>query len=276
MINIFRYSDFRQILKLLVAQKKKASADFNFTILAATIGVQKTYLSKVMNGSGQLSTDQIYTLAESFSLTKDEHDYLILLIECERTGLNKRRQFLERRIAAIQAEHRNTKKNLQAQFSEETIADARAEYYLDPFMTIAHLFLTLPSYGGDSKKVAQKLKFSDFYAKKIFSTLKRIGIIERLNKPDCYRVVEDHLHLSSESLLSTPYHALFRMASLQQLMKIAPEERFAFSVTFSADNDTKKIIHDAFLKFLREIEPAVKAAPIESVYQLNFDLFPWS
>lgn len=276
MINIFRYSDFRQILKQLVAQKKKTSGDFNFSMLATALGVQKTYLSKVMSGSGQLSADQIYTLAENFSLTKEEHDYLILLIECERTGLAKRRQFLERRVSAIQAEHRNTKKNLKAKFSEEKIADARAEYYLDPFMTIAHLFLTLPSYAGDSKKVAQRLKFSDFYAKKIFSALERIGIIEKLNTPDCYRVVEDHLHLSSESLLSTPYHALFRMASLQQLMKIAPEERFAFSVTFSADDGTKKMVHEAFLNFLREIEPAVKAAPIESVYQLNFDLFPWS
>jgi uncharacterized protein (TIGR02147 family) len=276
MLNIFRYSNFREILKQLVAQKKQTSGDFNFSMLATVLGVQKTYLSKVMGGFGQLSTDQVYALAENFSLTKDEHDYLILLIECERTGLAKRKQFLERRIAAIQAEHRNTKKNLKAKFSEDSIADARAEYYLDPFMTIAHLFLTLPSYGGDSKKVAQRLKFSDFYSKKIFSALERIGIIEKLNTPGFYRVVEDHLHLSSESLLSTPYHALFRMASLQQLMKISPEERFAFSVTFSADNETKKIIHEAFLKFLREIEPAVKAAPIESVYQLNFDLFPWS
>lgn len=276
MVNIFRYSDFRQILKQLVNQHKESGHDFNFSKLSIILGVQKTYLSKVMSGTGQLSTDQMYTLAEYFNLTKEEHDYLILLIERERTGLAKRKQALDKRISAIQSEHRNTKKSLKAKFSEEKISDARAEYYLDPFMTIAHLFLTLPSYGGDAKKVAQRLRLSDSYAKNIFSTLERIGIIEKLNAPNGYRVVEDHLHLSSESLLSNPYHALFRMASLQQLMKLDPGERFSFSVTFSADNETKKVIHEAFLRFLREIEPAIKLAPAESVYQINFDLFPWS
>lgn len=276
MINIYRYSDFRQILKQLVNHRKELYHDFNYSKLATILGVQKTYLSKVMSGAGQLSTDQIYTLAEYFNLTKEEHDYLILLVERERTGLAKRKQSLEKRISAIQSEHRNTKKSLKAKFSEEKITDIRAEYYLDPFMTIAHLFLTLPSYGGDSKKISQRLRFSDSYAKKIFSTLERVGIIEKLNTPNCYRVVDDHLHLSSDSLLSTPYHALFRMASLQQLMKMDSGEKFSFSVTFSADDETKKIIHDGFLRFLREIEPAIKRAPVESVYQLNFDLFPWS
>jgi len=276
MKSLFLYPDFRGVIAELVTRQKRISKGFNFSKLAEVLGIQKTYMSKIMNGHGQLNTDQVYTLSDFFNLTKEEHDYIILLIEHERTGLAKRKRFLEKKIASIQAEHRSTKKALQAKFSEGREANLNAEYYLDPFMTVAHIFLTLPRYAGDTKKVAQKLNFSEAYSKKIFSTLEQIGLIEKLNKPDCYRVVEDHLHLASDSWLTTPYHALFRMTSVQHLMKLSPEERFAFSVTFSADPNTRKFVHEAFLKFLREIEPAVKAAPSEDVYQLNFDLFSWS
>ncbi|MGZ3768652.1 MAG: TIGR02147 family protein [Bdellovibrio sp.] len=276
MTTFFRYNDFRDVVRDLVENKKETVPQFNFSVLAQILGVQKTFLSKVMKGNAQFSSDQIYTLAEFFSLTKEEHDYLILLIEYERTGLEKRKQFLEKRISAIQAEHRNTKKNLKAKFQGEKPNDPFSEYYLDPFMTVAHIFLTLPAYGGDSKKVAQQMNLSSSYAKKIFSTLENLGIIQKLATPNCYRVVEEHLQLSSNSSLITPYHALFRIASTHFLMKIPPEERFAFSVTFSADAKTKTFVHEAFLKFLREIEPVVKAAPSKDVFQLNFDLFPWS
>jgi uncharacterized protein (TIGR02147 family) len=276
MQNFFRHSDFREILNELVRAQKEKTPDFNFSKLSRVIGVQKTFLSKVMSGGSQLSADQVYLLADFFELTKEEHDYFMLLIECERTGLAKRRQALEKKIGALQAAHRNTKQSLKAKSSDESISDSRAEYYLDPFMTIAHLFLTLPAYAGDAKKVAQKLRLTDAHASKIFLGLERMGLIQRLSKDGFYRVIEDHIHLTSDSLLITPYHALFRMASLQELMRAAPDERFAFSVTFSADEKTKKLVHEAFLKFLREIEPAVKAAPSEEVYQLNFDLFSWS
>ena len=276
MNHFFRYFDFREIVKELVAERKSVEPHFNFSRLAQILGVQKTYLSKVMAGNASLSSDQIYTLAEYFALTKEEHEYLTLLTEYERTGLAKRKQILEKKISAIQSAHRNTKKNLQAKFQGENSNDPMADYYLDPFMTVAHLCLTLPQYAGDSRKVAQRLKFSEAYAKKIFGKLEELKINQPLTTPHHYRVVEDHLQLSSDSPLCTPYQALFRLASAHHLMKIPTDERFAFSVTFSADEKTKKIVHEAFLKFLREIEPQVKAAPIDEVYQLNFDLFPWS
>lgn len=274
MVNVFRFLDYRDILKNLVASRKKEDKKFSFSSLAEILGVQKTYLSKVMNNNGSLNSDQIYSLVEFFSLSKGEHDYILLLLECERTGLAKRRQKLEKRIAAIQAEQRNTKKILKAKFSAGESQDPFAEYYLDPFMTVVHICLTLPEYNGSAERIAQKFNFSDSYSKKIFSSLERLGIIEK-TKSNHYKVLDDHLQLSSDSPLCTPYHILFRALSANYLVKVPSDERFAFSVTFSADDKAKKQIHEAFLKFLREIEPVIKSAPAKEVLQINFDLFPW-
>ena len=58
-------------------------------------------------------------------------------------------------------------------------------------------------------------------------------------------------------------------------MKTPRDQRCAYSVTFSAEERIRARIHEAFLKFLREVEPLVRESPAQEVYQMNFDLFPW-
>jgi uncharacterized protein (TIGR02147 family) len=275
MPNIFRHLDYREILKILVNDRKKSDPHFNFSVLAKALGVQKTFLSMVMNSKSHLSTDQLFSLTEFFGLAKQQHDYLILLLEYEKTGLAKRKKILRNRIAAIQLEHRSPKKVMQSEFIESTSNDAFAAYYLDPFMTIVHQYLALPEFGGDPKKVAQSLGITDRSIKKIVQTLISLQLIVPATTPGAYRVSKENLWLSPDSPLNSAYYGLFRQISAYQLAKTPRDQRSVFSITFSADDKSRGLIHDAFLKFLREMESIVKVADSKEVYQINFDLFPW-
>jgi uncharacterized protein (TIGR02147 family) len=275
MVNFFRHMDFREILKDLVRERKKTEPSFNFAVLAKTLGVQRTYISKVMNAGASLSTDQLFLLTDLFSLSKDQHDYMVLLIEHEKTGLSRRKKILQQRIAAIQLEHRSPKNVMKAEFMESGEGGSIADYYLDPFVSIMHMYLMLPQFGGSPDNISRELGLTSRYSKKIISILERLGIVTPEKSGNSYRVVKDYLQLSPDSPLNSSYYALFRLASAQQLMKIARDQRCVYSMTFAADEETKGIIHEAFLRFLREIETPIRKAPAQGVYQINFDLFPW-
>jgi uncharacterized protein (TIGR02147 family) len=266
--------DYREIIRTLVDEHRRTDQKFNFSVLAKALGVQKTFLSMVMNSNSQLSTDQLFSLSEYFRLSKQEHDYLILLLEYEKTGLAKRKKFIRNRIAAIQLEQRSPRKALGHEFVE-TGDNPTADYYLDPFMTIVHQCLALAEFGGDPNKVAQGLGIPDRSIKKIVRTLESLKLIAPARPPGTYSVTKEHVWLAPESPLNSAYYSLFRQVSAYQLAKTPRDQRSVFSVTFTADDKARGLIHEAFLKFLREMESIVKAAESKEVYQINFDLFPW-
>ena len=56
-MNLYRHLDYRIILRKLIEERRKQDAKFKQEILAEASGIQKTYLSKVLNGSADLNSD---------------------------------------------------------------------------------------------------------------------------------------------------------------------------------------------------------------------------
>ncbi len=52
-------------------------------------------------------------------------------------------------------------------------------------------------------------------------------------------------------------------------------DKYNFTVSFTANEEAKEKIRLEFLKMLNFIEKAVTQAPSEKLYQMNFDLFKW-
>lgn len=275
MDRLYRHTSFKDILQELVSFQKKKDPEFNFSVLAKILGVQKTYLSKVMNSGGLLSSDHLFLLAEFYSLSRNEQEYLALIAEYERTGLARRKNILRDRIASIQLEQRKTKNSLKAEQIEDSGDNARTSYYLDPFAAVVHICLGMPSLVGDPKKVARYLGLTDDRVLDLTQTLEKNGFVEPIKDGKSFRVLKNNIHLAPNSPLIPAGDALIRLVSAFHLLKTTNDRRFAFSTTFSANEETKAKIHDAFLKFLREIEPMVQQASSEEAYQMNFDLFPW-
>lgn len=275
MVNIYRFLDYRELLREFVEHRKKTEGKFGFAVLAEKLGVQKTYISKVLAGNAHLSQDQIFLLAESFSLNEEQREYFSLLVESERTGVVKRKKIIRSKIAQIQFEKRNPAQALLASELESTGVDDFSKYYLDPYTAIVHLCFDLPRFQHRSNEVRNYLNLSESHMAEICNSLVALGLIKKLNENQ-FQVLKDHFHLPRESPLAKSGDALVRMLSANQIFKVPPEKRFAFSVTFSGDDSTRAFIHEEFLKFLREVEKMVQSAPSTEVLQMNFDLFPWT
>lgn len=273
-MNIYYFVDYRLVLKTLIEEQKNKNNKLNYSKLANDLGIQKTYISKVINGSAHLSTDQVYLIADYFSLSEEELDYFLLLLEYERSGVAIRKKKLLKKINYVQSQHRSIKKHLKTN-SIDPLISPLGEFYLDPYVKVVHIFLSISFYQKNYLKIAEQLQISQTQLTKIVNTLEKSNIIQWVPASKSYKILSQDLLLPKESPLCVAHQNLFRTISAQQILRLPIRDSLGMQITFSADDRTKNKIHERFLEFLKEMEILVKNATSEKVYQFNFDLFPW-
>jgi hypothetical protein len=104
--------------------------------------------------------------------------------------------------------------------------------------------------------------------------LERLGIIER--SAGKIEILRPAMHLPKESPFYDGWRAQLRLLALQRTQAIAKESHYSFSVVFSAGEKADQDLKAKFFEFLKSLEPDITAAPCERVYQMNFDLLPWT
>lgn len=246
-----------------------------FERMAKACGVQKTYLSRVLNTDGaHLSQDQLFQACLYLGLTKDERRFAGLLLEHERATVNKRRDDLAAEIDAIRK-----KRSRSESYLRETPTAAGAvgspAYFLDPEAILVHVFMTTETFAGDVQEIQRRLNLSDVRLSAILAQLQQNGLIG-LDDAGCYRVLVDRLHLPSDAEIYPAYRVMQRLKTVERLRQLDSDHAYSFSAVFTADEATRQVIKDKLLRLLGEIEPAASSAPARDVFQLNLDLFDWS
>ena len=274
-MSVFRYNDYRDAIAAKIENSKKTSEKLNYTELADAMRVQKTYVTRVFKKDAHFSSDQLFLASDYLKLSEDESQYLMLLLEYGRSALSVRKKIMQKQINDIQILHRDTRKHLKAEMVNPLGLNDYNRYYLDPLVPLAHTFLSVPAFAKNTKLVSTKLGVSEKRMKSIVKTLEDLKIIELDSGSGAYRIIRDHMQLVADSPLNLPYQIFQRTNAIQKIQSQNLEDRFTFSVAFSADEKTKNEIHEAFLKFLRKAESSVKSSTPSEVYQMNFDLFGW-
>ena len=276
-MNIHQLSDYREIVRQLLKRQKKLGHKTTLHDVAKAVNVQRPYLSKVLNGNADLNSEQMFYLCKFFSLSDEQADYMNLLLERDRATRLERKKSLESKIKLIRNRNLDIQQNLDAK-PIELDEQRLSAYYLDPTVQIVHLFLTISRYKKEPALIAEALSISQERLNDIFQTLADLKLIEV--RGDQFHVLIENVHLAKDSVLCHPHQALSRIKATQRLMELGKLElensSYSFSLCFSADAHTRRLIQERFLKFLRETERLVKGANAEEVLQINFDLFPWS
>jgi len=269
---IFQVTRYRKAVEGLIARAREQMPDFTQSALARAIAVQDAYLSNVLHGRAELNADQLFSLADFFKLGPVETDYLITLLEWERSTQPLRKSGLKARLDSIRAAQLSTAKYLKAKPIDDD--GALTAYYLDPFAVVVHVFLRLKKYATAPEKLAVRLGISPARLRQTLETLLAIGYIEKIAGAG-YRVNVRNRHLPEDSPLCLPHQTLVRLESTRRLQSIPLKQRYNFCVTFSTNPEVKERIRAEFLLFTQRCEKWVRESADERVYQMNFDLFAW-
>lgn len=277
-MGLYQQTDYRKALRDILDERKRADASLSFASYADAIGVQKTFVSKVLGGNAHLSDDQLYLTFNYLNLSKDESSYFRLLYDYARSGLHNRKKEILSEIRKIQEEKRQLKLHTQSEVQMPATNEDLSEYYLDPLNLIVHAFLSIPKFSLNPALVADSLEIPIEMLNLILERLKRLKIIEYTKLGGKTTVLRYALHLDVNSVYCKPHQQLFRLKSAEQIAKLSPDQRFVYSLTFSADHEIKGQIQEMYLEYMKKVEKMLdsKVSSEDVVYQINFDLFPWA
>lgn len=271
-MSAYKHLQYRPALEEAVENRRKLPGKFTLRKLADASGLQASFLTNVMKGRFDFSADQLFAVSTELGFTPSERDYLLLLLEFERSAYKPRRDELKKQIENIRKENQQSEKHLSVKVVELS-PDAQAQYYLDPFAQLALVHLNLPAYSKHPEKLAGVLGISKTHLGEILEILVRIGYVQR--EGSHYKVVAWATHLPKRNPLCGPHLLLMRLKSVDQLQRLSGDQAYSHSVTISGTEETKELLSDAYLGFLKKAEGIVKAAKSEKAFQMNFDLFPW-
>lgn len=275
-MDVYRFTQYRRALLAAFEEKRQFEPGLRFSKISLKTGIQATYLTNVFKGRAHFSADQLYLFAHYLGMETESIDYLLLLLEWERSTVQERKRSLKAQIESAQKARLRAKDHLDV--IDNSPSDlSSAQYYLDPFHKIVHLFLTVPAYAKEPTKILPVLGLTAGRLEETLKLLEKIGYIHRKSNGG-YTVLKDGLHLPEDSPLHIPHQTFLRLQSLDRVRKSSPTESTFASATFSANEDTQIKIHAAFLEFFRKCQllvEEVKPHEARGVYQINFDLFRW-
>jgi hypothetical protein len=257
------------------ARQQQFGSRFTFERMALACGIQKTYLSKVLNTSAHLNPDQLYSACEYLQLNTLETEFLLLLRESELTTNSKRATLLNAKVDKIRND--NLKSESVIKVTKDGSVDRHKwEYYTNIDLQLVHMFMTIPSFAKDPNQICQKIGINSVLLQAILLSLQSWQIIRFDN--GTYHVSDPKLHLPEDSPVFLAFGILNRIKTIEKIRqtKIDESDDYFFSVIFSASKELQRKFKKMLLDVLKDLQSEVIASKSEEIYQLNIDFFKWS
>lgn len=271
-MKIYEFSNYKSFLKEYIEVRKSIGSPLTYQEIASKLRIQKSYLSKVLNGDANLNRDQAFLLAEYINLKPDELIFLNLLIDYERSGLEENRAYLSKQIKNIQNEKTQSVDYLEKQVSNLSSNEIQ-EYYLLAETQLIHLSLSISKYQRDPRSLINDLRINEQTLNSSIDLLERLNFIEIKNK--IIKLKKSNLHLSPNSPFFYQWQTQFKQKSIEWNKSLNPEDKYNFIASFTGEAKDKENIRIEFMKFLKKVEKIVSKSKSNELYQLNFDLFKW-
>ncbi len=100
-MSIFKHLTYRKAIEEMVEIRKKLPGKYTLRKLAENAGLQASFLTNVLKGRFDFNADQLFAVAHELGLAPVEREYLMLLLEHERSIHKPRRTELKNKIDII-------------------------------------------------------------------------------------------------------------------------------------------------------------------------------
>jgi uncharacterized protein (TIGR02147 family) len=181
----FERETYRSFLKQILADKIGQNPSFSMHAFAAKVGVAQGFLSEVMSGKKNLSSETAAKIALRLDLPPQDSDYFTLLVQLERA---KDAEYREKIIAQIEAIKSNEKVFDLTVDAFKTIS----EWYHFPIIDLTEM----EEFEFTSKNVAKRLGISTVEVEAALERLLRLELLELTSKGE-YKKTKDHFLIES-------------------------------------------------------------------------------
>nr|AEI30277.1 hypothetical protein LDC_03681 [uncultured microorganism] len=276
MPNIFEYADYKNFLKDYYNEMKAGNYGFSYQAFAQKCGIKnKGNINDIVHGRRPASKANIIGLAQAIKLNTAETEYFEAL-----AGFNQAKDF---RIRDYYYEKLKSVKKVSISKEPLKLREDQYEFYSKPYHGVIRLLIQM--YGFEDKKgnykwLSQSVwpKISIIAARKSVELLKRLGFIKKTNK--CSYKVTNSTYTTPPEIQSHAlqhFHIKTGLLGVNAITELSRDMRNITSLTIGISRRTYEKFCGEIQAFRRKLlSEAEKDANADSVYQLNFQLFPMS
>ncbi|QDK46463.1 hypothetical protein DOM22_15470 [Bdellovibrio sp. ZAP7] len=256
--SIYSFKDYKKYLQKWIEVHPMKGRGI-LSAMAKSLRTQTSFLSQVISGELNFSSEQALDLAAYLKLSESETDYLLLMVAYARAGSASLRARLKKQVET--AKELGMKERVKSDITYVLSEQDQQIYYSAWYYSVIHIAATLPSL-RNAKAIAHKLGLSVSLVENVLEFLLAKDLV-RKDKDGHLTFGNSRLHLDWNSPLQVRNHSNYRMLTMNSVDKgIKLEDLHYSSVVSLANEDYQNIrdtishmIRDARLK-IRESEPA--------------------
>jgi uncharacterized protein (TIGR02147 family) len=180
--------------------------------LAAKMHCQTTYLSRVLHGAADLSLEQAEAANDFLHHSKDEAHYFLLLVQKDRAGTQKLRQYFQNQLDEVMVRRLSLKERISGD-PVLNYAD-QAEYYSSWQYAALHIAISIPALRS-REQLSRYFRIPMQRVVMVLEFLIRVGLAKE--EKGEYIPCETLLMLGSDSPNIIRHHANWRNRAIHSL-----------------------------------------------------------
>lgn len=265
--NVFEYLNYREYLGYCLEEKKLKNSSFSIRSAAMQIEINPGTLTRVLNGTRNISIELSKKFAEYLKMSKKEIEYFECMV------LFDQAQKIEEKNKHLLKLLSMRKKNV------DVLEFDQFEYFTKWYVVAVKEILSVYKFNGDFDELAKIVNppITCGQAKDSVELLERIGIVKFKN--GSYEVNKTHLKTPDtwKSLaVSNFQHAMIRLAG-EALDRYPKDCRDFSTASMSISEEGILKIKERIKLFYQDVVEIVNEDSKQSqVYELNIQLFPIS
>lgn len=235
------------------------------TRLAEFAGIHPTFVSQVLAGTKEFSMEQGFSVAEYLELTESERTYFLLLLQRDRAGTKKLKDYFNSQLN----EFRKSLLLVSSQLKEhrQLMDEDRAIFYSSWLYAAIRLYCSV----GNGPTLEDICSYFGLRRQKAIKILEFLVSTDLVNyEKGSYRLGSQHTHLPSDSPFIVRHHMNWRTKALQRHDNVSNEE-IAFTAPMSIAKEDFQKIREKILECIKDSIEIAKKSDAKELAFLNID-----
>lgn len=265
-MNLFEQDDYKKALRWIMDQRRKNQRGLSRK-LAEHLGVHATMVSQVMTGDKDFTEEQMILVCEFLGLTKLDSQYLLVLLQYERAGSHKLKDYFlelrqQLRHQALQVSNR-VAKDRQLTEVEKAIFYSSWQYAAIHLLTTLNRKLTFD-------EICKRLNLPPAKTREVLDFLTHIHMV--IEKDGIYSSGPVATHLEKASPFLIKHHCNWRLKAIQASETLSDQE-LMYSANVSLSKKDFELLREELMQVIQRFIEIVKPSPAEDIAQFNLDFF---
>jgi len=236
--------------------------------IAEHLNTSPTIVTQVFNGDRELTPEQALSLADYFTLNKNESRFLILLVNYARTSSHRYKLSLKEEIEEARLRAREISHRVRQNFA--LTQEAKSILYSNWYYLAIWSLTAVPGF-DHLEAIASHLKISKKKTREALEYLIKFSLVLE-DEQGRLKVGPTLLHLESSSPQIPRHHQNWRLQAFNRYENPSPESiHYTAPVTLSVEDVNR--VRENTLKFISDNVNIIKESSSEKLYCLCIDWF---